>query len=438
MKPIKPNLYKVVIVGRPKVGKSTLFNRVLKKRKAIVEKFGPTTRDRITAMVKWSGRLFELIDTAGLDFEKKTDIASIIERQILAGIREADQVIFVCDAMDGVMQLDYRIGALLRKSNKRIVLAVNKTDSKKSIDNMLDFYSLGLGDPLSISALHGKGIADLLDNIVLNMPEADIDTVRDYAVRLAIVGKPNAGKSSFVNSILGEERIVVSDIPGTTRDSIDTYFEKEGKPFILIDTAGIRSKRKIKDAVTYFSILRAEETVKKSDVAVMLLDAPLGITKEDYKIINLLQKYSKPFILAVNKWDLAEKNKITENEYESAIRATVRFIYNAPILFISALKGVNLMAVMDIAYELAEKSKKNFSTSGLNEILEGIDFSCTKLYSIRQLSNAPPEFEIVAKNPETIKAEHINYLSNIFRRELNLEGVPIIIRFRRKHFNNDE
>ena len=433
MKPTKVNLHKVVIVGRPNVGKSTLFNRIIQKRKAIVEEFGPTTRDRIGAVVKWFGKRFELIDTPGLDFEKKENLSKLIEKQIMFAIKEADQLIFVCDAISGILQMDYKISDMLRKADKNIILAVNKTDNEALMQKGPDFYSLGFGEPMSISCLHGLGIGDLLDRVAHNILESP-EPVERYAVKLAIIGKPNVGKSSFINSILGEERITVSDIPGTTRDSIDTYFKKDRRSFIIIDTAGIRSKAKIKDAVTYFSILRTEESIEKSDVAVILVDAPLGITKEEHKIIDLVQKNNKPFILAVNKWDLAEKEDVNKSGYEKVIRENVRFMYNAPIVFMSALKKINLMEVLDRAYELAGKSRKNFSTSDLNSILKSLEFNPTRLYSIRQMKNSPPEFEIIAKNSGAIKNTEKSCLINIFRRKLNLEGVPLIINFKKKMF----
>ena len=438
MKPTKFNLHKVAIIGRPNVGKSTLFNRIIQKRKAIVEEFGPTTRDRIAAIVKWSDKTFELIDTPGLNFEKKENLLKLIEKQIMFAVKEADQLIFVCDAISGILQMDYKICEMLRKADKNIILAVNKVDSENLMQKMSNFYSLGFGEPMTISSLHGLGIGDLLDKVVNNIVLASADTKGVDAsrepIKLAIIGKPNAGKSSFVNGILGEERITVSDIPGTTRDSIDTYFEKDRRSFTIIDTAGIRSKAKIKDAVTYFSILRTEETIKKSDVAVILLDAPLGITKEDHRIIDIVQRNLKPFILAINKWDLAEKEAVKKSGYEKVIRENVRFMYNAPIVFISALKRTNLMATLDLSYALAETSRRNFSTSDLNSILKSIEFKPAKLYSIRQLKNSPPEFEIIVKNPEAIKDAEKGQLINIFRKKLNLEGVPVIIKFRKKHF----
>jgi len=439
MKPTKYSFHKVVIVGRPNVGKSTLFNRILQKRKAIVEEFGPTTRDRITAIVKWSGKTFELIDTPGLDFEKKENLSKLIEKQIMFGIKEADQLIFVCDAISGILQMDYKICDMLRKADKSIILAVNKVDSRNLMQKMSDFYKLGFGEPMSISSLHGLGIGDLLDRVIESMAlgvsqSSGREGVEERAVKLAIIGKPNAGKSSFVNGVLEEDRITVSDIPGTTRDSIDTYFEKDKKSFVIIDTAGIRSKGKIKDAVTYFSILRTEETIKKSDVTVILIDAPLGITKEDHRIIDIVQKNFRPFILAINKWDLAEKEGINKIGYEKVIRENVRFMYNASIVFMSALKKTNLTEVLDLAYKLAEKTKENFSTSDLNSILKSIEFNPTRLYSIRQMKNSPPEFEIIAKNPGDIKVSEKSYLINIFRKKLHLEGIPVVIKFRKKEF----
>jgi len=439
MKPTKFNFHKIAIVGRPNVGKSALFNRIVKQRKAIVEQFGPTTRDRISAIVKWSDKTIELIDTPGLDFDKEEDLSKLIKKQIMLAVKEADQLIFVCDAIDGIMQMDQEICAMLRKTDKKITLAVNKVDSGNLTQKANDFYGIGFGEPMFISSLHGLGIGDLLDKVTGNITPASAASLRhgvsrERAVRLAIVGKPNVGKSSFVNSILGEDRVTVSEVPGTTRDSIDTYFEKDGQGFIIIDTAGIRSKAKIKDAVTYFSILRTEESINRSDVTIIIADAPLGITKEEHRIIDIVQKNLKPFILAINKWDLAEKEGVKKIGYEKVIRENIRFMYSAPIVFMSALKKTNLGAAIDLAYELAEKTGKNFSTSDLNAILRSIEFDPTKLYSVRQIKNSPPELEIIVKSPEAIKDSEASHLINIFRKKLNLEGVPVVIKFRKKQF----
>ncbi|MFA4991682.1 MAG: ribosome biogenesis GTPase Der [Candidatus Omnitrophota bacterium] len=432
MKPIKLNLHKIAIVGRPNVGKSTLFNRVLNKRKAVVEDKEFTTRDRISGIVEWEGKYFELIDTAGMDFGKKEKISELIEKQIYYAINEADQIIFLCDGKTGAMQLDHKVCDLLRKSSKKITIAANKMDNPPAAENISDFYKFGFGVPLAISALHGKGVAELLDILTANMRDESTARMSKNVTKIAIVGKPNAGKSSLLNYLLDEERVVVSPEPGTTRDSVDVYFKKDRDSFIIIDTAGIRSKSKIKDAVTYFSILRAEESVQKSDVVIILLDGPTGVTKEDSRIINLVQERQRPFILTVNKWDLGRKEGANMAEFEKAIRQGVKFIYNAPIIFISALTGENAARVLDLCRGLSEKSKKNISTSELNKILKDISFHITRLYSIRQIKNAPPEFEITAKRPDLIDEANKRYLINILRKKLGLEGIPVIIKFKRK------
>lgn len=430
--PTKPTLPKVVIVGRPNVGKSTLFNAIIKKRKAIVEKSSATTRDRITSIVAWQGKSFELSDSPGLDFAKKEGLCELVKKQVLSAIEDTGHILFLCDVKTGPVSLDYDICSMLRKSGKKITLVVNKVDNKILSEKALEFYNLGMGDPVSVSSLHATGIADLLDICVRHIGTAPGYSIKTRAIKLAIVGRPNSGKSSFVNAVLGEERVVVSPEPGTTRDSVDTYFEINNKPFVVIDTAGIRSKRKIKDAVTYFSILRAQESIKKSDVVVIILDAPLGATKEDSKIISLVQKALKPCVFAVNKWDLAKKEKINKVEYEQALRSMLAFSYHTPIVFISALKKENIYTVLEIAEELALKSKKNFSTSDLNHILKSIDFRPTRLYSIRQVRNAPPEFEVFAQNPALIDNSNKSYVVNRLRERLGLEGVPIPISFRKK------
>jgi len=444
MRPIKFNLPKVVIIGRPKVGKSSLFNCIIKKRKSVIEKYGNTTRDRVSSFVNWDDRDFELIDTPGLD-STLSDFAGRKDslKQIDLAIKEANEILFICDGKVCPLPLDYKICSLIRKSGKPSILVVNKIDAKHSSEKLIEYYNLGMGDPLAVSALHRLGIADLLDTLTLKLkncsvaaklalPQGKTDT--EQSTKIAIVGRPNVGKSSLVNKILGEERIVVSDIPGTTRDAIDTYFEKDGEKFIITDTAGMRSKRKIKDGATYFSILRTEGTIKRSDVAIILLDAPIGVTKEDHRIIDIVQKNFKPFVLAVNKWDLSKKEKIHKNEYEAVIRNNVRFIYNAPIVFISSLTGENTELLFKIAAALVEKSKKNFSSSELNKFLRVIPFSQTRIYSVRQVNSLVPEFEIIAKNPELVNESGRNYIINKLRQELGLEGIPIIVRFRKKVF----
>ncbi|MFC1666623.1 ribosome biogenesis GTPase Der [Candidatus Omnitrophota bacterium] len=435
MKPHKHNPPQIVIIGRPNVGKSTLFNRITGKRKAVVEKAESTTRDRLSESVNFSGSIFKLIDTGGMRFNRSEEMASLVEKQVMFAIKEANKILFVCDVKDGVLPLDQKICDLIRKFSKPVVLVVNKVDNKQLLQHCHEFYNLGLGEPVAVSSLHGSGIRDLMEVIVKEHPyPTEEDRGLKNTVRLAVVGKPNAGKSLFVNAILGEERVIVSPEPGTTRDSIDTYFEKDKKGFVVIDTAGIRSKKKIKDAVTYFSILRTEQSVKKSDVCVILIDGMAGIDKEDYKIIDIVQKKLKPFVLTVNKWDLCKKEDIKMKDYEAVIRKNLRFIYNAPILFVSSLTGQNILDTLDWAYELAQRSRTNFSTDRLNLILKRIIIKETRLYSIRPIKNSPPEFEIIAKNPDVINGQSRNQIVNRLRSELALEGVPIKLNFRKKVF----
>lgn len=443
MKTNNRSLPKIVIVGRPNVGKSTLFNRVIRKRKAIVEKAEATTRDRISEIVIYCGYTFELVDTGGVEFNNKKDLFRQVERQVIEAVKQADVVLFVCDAKDGVMPLDQRIGYLLRSFNKKIILVINKADNKNLLQNSLEFYSLGFGEPVAVSSIHGSGVGDLLDVVYLDLtkmgkaepcPDSGNGQGPALPVKLSVVGRPNSGKSSLINTILGEERVIVSPEPGTTRDSVDTYFEKNGKRFILIDTAGIRSKGKIKDEVTYFSIVRTENSIKRSDAILVLLDGVLGVTKEDYRIIDLVQSYMKPFVLAVNKWDLCLEKGLRVKDYELAIRGSLKFIYNAPVLFISALTGTNVEKVLDSLCALTEKTRKNFSTSRLNDILRQIKIKSTRLYSIRQAKNSLPEFDILVKKPTAINESDRRCVINILRSELNLGGVPIKINFRKKQF----
>ena len=429
---------KIVIIGRPNVGKSTLFNRIIKKRKTVVEKKQSTTRDRVSEVIEWDGSFFELVDTGGMDFNRAEVLASLVEKQVISAIKEADRILFVCDVKTGLMPLDERICELLRKFNKKTIVVVNKVDNESMVQDALEFHKLGLGEVMAVSAEGGLGIADLLD-IATDIEDEkkafiSLDETKKKIIKLAIVGKPNAGKSSFVNTVLGQERVIVSSEPGTTRDSIDTYFEKDRKRFVIIDTAGIRSKKKIKDNVTYFSILRTKESVKKSDVTIIVIDGMDGITKEDFKIIDTVQQSLKPFILAINKWDLCAKEGISMKDYEQNIRKGLNFIYKAPLLFTSAVTGKDILKALEVAYNLAERSKKNFSTSLLNEMLKSFVIKETRLYSISQIKNSLPEFEIIAKSPEAIGESTKNYITNKLRKNLGLEGIPIKLNFRKKRF----
>lgn len=435
MKLKKHNLLKIAIVGRPNVGKSTLFNRILKRRKAIVEEISSTTRDRVKEIVRYNGISFELIDTGGMDFDKLLPLSRLVEKQVMLAIEEADKILFVCDVKDGVLPLDQNICELLRKSGKETMLLVNKVDDQNLLRGLTEFYSLGLGDPMPVSGLHGKGIEELLNTIIKTIVNVDdCFPRRDPTLKIAIVGRPNAGKSLFINTLAGEERIIVSSEPGTTRDSVDTHFEKDKKFFVITDTAGMRSKSKIKDSVTCFSIMRTKESIKKSDACIILLDGMQGLGKEDFKIIDVVQSSHKPFVIAVNKWDLCIKTEVNAKDYEKAIRGHLRFIYGTPILFISALTGKGILKAIDKAIELVERSRKLFSTSLLGEILKTLTIKSTKVYSVSQLRCAIPKFEIIVKRPELIDGPTKNYIANTFRDALDLKGVPVEIVFRKKRF----
>ena len=436
MKINKHKLTKIVIVGRPNVGKSTLFNRILGRRRAIVQESLSTTRDRISCIVEYNNTFFELIDTGGIDFDNKKTFSSLVKKQVMIGVEEADDIIFVCDARTGPTSLDYRICDMLRKTGKRLFLAINKIDNEAVRQKALDFYDLGIGDPIPVSGLHGVGIADLLDKVRCagTRPLSKHYVNHDLLIKLAVVGRPNSGKSSFVNSLSGNERVIVSNESGTTRDSVDIYLEKDGRCFIVIDTAGMRSKGKIRDDVTYFSILRTEDSIKRSDIVVVLLDGAIGLTKEDYRIIDIVQKAKKPFVVAVNKWDIARSHGFNMYEYKSAVKRDLKFIYDAPILFTSALKNKNVLEVIDEAMRLTESSRRNFSTSMLNELLKTIPVNKSKIYSIRQMKDSIPVFEIIAKNPRLIETSVKKFIVNTLRKRLKLEGVPVDVRYRVKTF----
>jgi GTP-binding protein len=436
MKLKRHNLLKIAIVGRPNVGKSTLFNRIVKRRKSIVEKLGPTTRDRIAEIVKYNQTSFELIDTGGMHLDKTLPLSHLIERQVLLAVKEADRVLFVCDVKNGILPLDREICELLRKSGKETVLVINKVDNQSLLSELTEFYGLGIGDPVPVSSLHDKGIAELLDIITKDSSaEGHRPSRQDSTLRLSVVGKPNAGKSSFVNALAGEERIIVSEEPGTTRDSVDTHFEEDRRSFIITDTAGIRSKSKINDPIIYFSVVRTKESMEKSDGCIILLDGMVGVGKEDFKIIDMAQRLHKVFVIAVNKWDLCVKEGVNTKDYEKAVRQSLRFIHGAPILFVSALTGKDILKTVNKAAELVEISRKSFSTSRLNEILKGLTIKSTKVYSVRQIKYRVPKLEVIVKKPESIDRSTKKYTENRFREALGLQGIPVEIVFRKKKFS---
>lgn len=428
----------VAIVGRPNVGKSSLFNRISGRRGALIDKTPGVTRDRLYASCQHNAKNFTLIDTGGLDFIKDNRISSLIRKQIDSAINEAEILIFVCDVQSGVTPLDEEVASMLRKTGKKIFLAVNKVDNVKLIDTTLDFYQLGLGKPYPISSLTSLGIAELLDDIVVGFQSVDIKDYGEDAVKVAIAGRPNVGKSSFLNAILNEERVIVDDRPGTTRDVIDTYFTKNNHRYILLDTAGIRHEKKFKEPLDFFSTYKTKNAIGKADMVVILIDGFEGIKVEDLKICDFVVKERKPLVIVVNKWDLVKD--ISRQVYKDAIYKRAPFLRNFPVLFTSAIKKEGILNVIDCIRLIFENDRKKISTPQLNKFLENIKKSspvnirvlASKLFYITQVSSSPPSFLIFVTNPKDFNKSFLSFLERSFVNKFDLIGTQIQISFRQK------
>ena len=430
----------VAIVGRPNVGKSSLFNRLVKRRQAIVDMSIGVTRDRIYADLIYSEQPFRLIDTGGINLRGKDKISILVKEQAKAAIKEASYIFFVVEVSAGLTPLDEEIAALLRKSNKKIFLVVNKIDHKGLQQDTHEFYRLGLGKPYPISSLHGLGIDALLGDLRTNFTITPKKRVFKEAIKIAIVGRPNVGKSSFLNSLLNQERVIVADEPGTTRDAIDTYFEKDNRPYILIDTAGIRHKRKIKTTVDMFSVVRAKEAIKRCDVVLVLFDADQGVNSDDIKIVEMVIKEGKGIILVFNKWDLV-KNTPTKT-YEKAIVQRIKFTSFCPILFTVAKEGKNVFAALELADTIFQNNSRYLDSQELSIFFKAAlernpppsaSFGQRpKFYGINQKGIKPPTFTLIVNNKELVKPSYLNFLGNTFRQKFNLTGTPIRFEFLEK------
>ncbi|EGO87066.1 GTP-binding protein Der, partial [Clostridium botulinum C str. Stockholm] len=359
----------VAIVGRPNVGKSTLFNKLAGKRIAIVDDMPGVTRDRIYAQAEWLNNKFTIIDTGGIEPESEDVIVAQMRRQAQMAIEMADVVLFIVDGKQGLADADREVAQMLRKANKSIVLAVNKIDRRQLDDNIYEFYNLGLGDPMAISASQGLGLGDLLDEVVDKFPETNEDDEENEYIRIAMVGRPNVGKSSLINRILGEEKHIVSNIPGTTRDSVDSYIEREEGKFALIDTAGLRRKSKIKEQVERYSAVRTIASIENADVCILMLDAEQGIAEQDEKIIGYAHELNKAIIVIVNKWDLIEKDDKTMKNFKDKLRYELSFLPYASFLFISAKTGQRVNKVLGMAKECYNNYCKRVKTGILNEVI---------------------------------------------------------------------
>ena len=439
----------VAIVGRPNVGKSTLFNKLVGDRISIVEDTPGVTRDRIYHEIEWTGRTLMLIDTGGI--EPKTDdmILKYMRLQAEIAIETADVIIFMTDVKTGLTADDKDIAKMLLKSNKPIVLCVNKVDKIGDLPyEFYEFYELGfLGDPIPVSSVHGTGSGDLLDKVLEYLPDKnEADAEEDDAIKVAVIGKPNAGKSSIINRILGEERLIVSNIPGTTRDAINTRIENDHGKYVFVDTAGIRRKARVEDRIEKFSVLRSKMAVENADVCVLMIDANEGITEQDEHIAGLAHEAGKPSIIVVNKWDLIEKDNKTVNEFTQKIQTALAYMPYAPILFISAKTGQRVEKLFEFINYVHEQSLLRISTGMLNDVLNDAVTKVQppsdkgkrlKIYYMTQVGVAPPTFVIFCNDAELFHFSYQRYIENRIREVFGFKGTPIKIIIRQKGDNNE-
>ncbi len=436
----------VAIVGRPNVGKSTFFNRLIGERRAIIEDVPGTTRDRLYGTTEWNGIEFTVVDTAGLLFEEEdpalplAEIARRTREQAELAINEADAIIFMVDGREGVTAADSEVAEVLRRTSKPVILAVNKADSQERALNAVEFYELSLGDPIPMSAYHSLGTGDVLDRVTEVLPYTPPDDTPDDRVRVTIVGRPNVGKSSLLNRILGQERSVVSSVPGTTRDSIDTDLVYKGQRITLIDTAGIRRSGRVERGIEKYSVLRALRAIERCDVALLLIDATEGVTAQDTHVAGMILEAKKGVAILVNKWDTIEKDNDTFNAYIDRVKEAFKFMDYAPIVFISALTGQRVNRILDFVLEIADERRKRIPTSELNELLRAAvrdqppmamkKGAHLRIYYTTQPQIEPPVFLFFANDAEMVHWSYGRYLENRIRERYNFGGTPIIIVFR--------
>jgi len=430
----------VAIVGRPNVGKSTFFNRLIQRREAIVDAVSGVTRDRHYGKSEWNGKEFTVIDTGGYVVGSDDIFEAEIDKQVELAIDEADVIIFMVDVETGVTGMDVDVAQLLRKSKKPVLLTVNKVDNNKRRENAVEFYSLGLGDYYPIASINGSGTGELLDALVEVLPETE-DEIVDELPRFAVVGRPNAGKSSFINALIGEERYIVTDIAGTTRDAIDTKYNRFGFEFNLVDTAGIRRKSKVKEDLEFYSVMRSVRAIEYCDVAILVLDATRGFEGQDQNIFWLAEKNKKGIVILVNKWDLVEKDHHTSKDFEAKIRKEIAPFTDVPIVFISTLTKQRIFKAIETAVEVYNNRKNRISTSKLNDVMLDIikqnpppayKGKYVKIKFCTQLPTPTPQFAFFANLPQYVKEPYKRFIENKLREHFNFNGVPIVIYFRKK------
>ena len=435
--------FTLAITGRPNVGKSTFFNRLLEQRKAIVDDISGVTRDRQYGITDWNGKSFNVIDTGGFVPHSDDVFEREIRKQVTIAIEEANAIVFMTDAAVGITHLDEAMAGMLRKSSKPVFLVVNKVDNNERMLAASEFYSLGFDKIFFISSMSGSGTGELLDAITELIAEEDADAAAfvDSLPKFAIIGQPNVGKSSLLNALIGQERTIVSEIAGTTRDTIHTHYKLFQKDFMLIDTAGIRRKAKVHEDLEFYSVIRAIKAMDEADVCLILIDAVKGVSAQDISIFSLAAKKGKGVVVLVNKWDLAEKETNTSRDYEITLKQKLAPFTDVPILFISAKEKTRIFKAIEIGLEVAENRKAKISTSQLNEvILKAIESyhppvvrgNPVKIKYVTQLPTAVPSFAFFCNFPDDIKQPYKNYLENKLRENFNLKGVPIRLFFRKK------
>ena len=437
----------VAIVGRPNVGKSMLFNKLPGKRLSIVEDTPGVTRDRLYAQAEWRGRTFDLVDTGGIEPGTDDQILSFMREQAEIAIASATVIIFVCDIRTGMTAADQEVAGMLQRARKPVVLAVNKMDSTGHTDpDMYEFYNLGLGDPYSVSAVHGHGTGDLLDACFEFFPSEEQEEEGDDVVKVAIIGKPNVGKSSLVNRILGQERVIVSDVAGTTRDAVDSYLKKDGQTYLIIDTAGMRKKSKVDDRVEKFSVLRAIMAIERSDVCIIMIDAQEGVTEQDTKVAGLAHEAGKACIIVVNKWDTIEKDGKTMQRMEEDIRRDLSYMPYAPVVFISALTGQRVNRLFSLIDNVVNQAAMRIPTGVLNQVLGDAQARVQpptdkgkrlKIYYMTQIGVKPPHFVIFCNDAKLFHFSYQRYLENQIRATFGLTGTPVRITIRQKGDKED-
>ena len=430
----------IAIVGRPNVGKSMLFNKLIGQRISIVEDTPGVTRDRIYGESDWNGRKFTLIDTGGIEPRTDSQILSFMREQAEIAIDHADVIVFLTDVKTGVTASDQEVANMLLRSGKPVVLAVNKVDQGMSPD-VYEFYNLGLGDPIAVSAVHGHGTGDLLDECVKYFPPEAEEEEEDDAIQVAIIGKPNVGKSSLTNKILGQQRTIVSDVAGTTRDAIDSRFENDKGKYVFIDTAGMRKKSRVDEAIEKYSVLRAQMAIERSDVCLILIDATEGVTEQDTKVAGLAHEAGKASIIVVNKWDLVEKDGKTMDKMRQDIRRDLAYMTYAPILFISAMTGQRVDRLFELINYVNDQAATRITTGMLNNVLEDAQTRVQpptdkgrrlKIYYMTQVGIKPPHFVIFCNDARLFHFSYQRYIENCIRNTFGLEGTPIKITIRQK------